>query len=207
MFFYFFNKLFNDTDQEDFTVDELYKFIMSLEIKTYPQLKVYTDLLELPRDLLIKLLTMLKDGEILYTDLIPSKLALSKYRIEEYQKQVYNADTHGQTSLSEINIYSNIRDMIISAFNIKLNKVNTGNILSLNVSDENEYKINLISKFSGTLSLEDLEKYCISFVSQSSLSMKSIILSQAELLKVINSGESLFDVLKQKQLKHLSLMN
>ena len=180
---------------------------MSLEIKTYPQLKVYTDLLELPRDLLIKLLTMLKDGEILYTDLIPSKLALSKYRIEEYQRQVYNTDTHGQSSLSGIDIYSNIRDMIITAFNVKLNKSTSDNVLSLNISDENEYKVNLISKFSNTLSLEDLEKYCISFVSQSSLAIENIVLSQAELLNVINSGESLFDVLKQKQLKHLSLMN
>jgi hypothetical protein len=58
-----------------------------------------------------------------------------------------------------------------------------------------------------TLTFRELEKYCISFISQSSLAMENIILSQAELLQVIESGQSLFDVLKQKQLTHLSLMN
>lgn len=77
----------------------------------------------------------------------------------------------------------------------------------MNISDENVYKLNLVSKLSDTLTLEELEKYCISFISQSSLVMENIILSQAELLQIIESGQSMFDVLKQKQLKHLSLMN
>ena len=178
-------------------MDELYKFIMSLEIKTYPQLKVYTELLELPRDLLIKMLTMLKDGQIVYTDLVPSQLAISKYKLEEYQNQVYMTDSSETSPLSNINIYNNIRDLIISAFNVKLNRSTNDNIVSMN----------LVSKLSDTLTLEELEKYCISFISQSSLAMENIILSQAELLQVIESGQSLFDVLKQKQLTHLSLMN
>ena len=178
-------------------MDELYKFIMSLEIKTYPQLKVYTELLELPRDLLIKMLTMLKDGQIVYTDLVPSQLAISKYKLEEYQNQVYMTDSSETSPLSNINIYNNIRDLIISAFNVKLNRSTNDNIVSMNI----------VSKLSDTLTLEELEKYCISFISQSSLAMENIILSQAELLQVIESGQSLFDVLKQKQLTHLSLMN
>lgn len=188
-------------------MDELYKFIMSLEIKTYPQLKVYTELLELPRDLLIKMLTLLKDGQIVYTDLVPSQLALSKYKLEEYQNQVYMTDSSESSPLSNINIYNNIRDLIISAFNVKLNRSVNDNIISMNISDENVYKLNLVSKLSDTLTLEELEKYCISFISQSSLVMENIILSQAELLQVIESGQSMFDVLKQKQLNHLSLMN
>ena len=133
-------------------MDELYKFIMSLEIKTYPQLKVYTELLELPRDLLIEMLTMLKDGIIVYTDLIPSQLAISKYKLEEYQNQVYMTDSSESSPLSSINIYNNIRDLIISAFNVKLNRSVNDNIVSMNISDENVYKLNLVSKLSDSLS-------------------------------------------------------
>jgi hypothetical protein len=131
---------------------------MSLEIKTYPQLKVYTELLELPRDLLIEMLTMLKDGQIVYTDLVPSQLAINKYKLEEYQNQVYMTDTSGSSPLSNINIYNNIRDLIISAFNVKLNRSTNDNIVSMNISDENVYKLNLVSKLSDTLTLEELEQ-------------------------------------------------